>query len=81
MAMAGQPVNADRALVAGFVQEVYDEETFSAAVTEFVKGLTSMPAEALGLAKLAIDAAVNADRVTSRDFDRIANSALRNGSQ
>jgi enoyl-CoA hydratase/carnithine racemase len=81
MAMAGQPVNAERALVAGFVQEVYDAETFSTAVSEFVNGLTSMPAEALGLAKLAIDAAVNADRATARDFDRIANSALRNGSQ
>jgi enoyl-CoA hydratase/carnithine racemase len=41
--------------------------------------LTSFPREAMGLAKLAIDAAEHGDRRTARDVDRIEKTLLLSG--
>ena len=38
--------------------------------------MARLPQEAVGLAKLAIDAAASIDRGSARDFDRLANSVL-----
>lgn len=76
VAMAGQTLDAQRALAAGLVHAVYPEDEFDRLVREFALDLVGQPREAVGLAKLLVDAAATADRTTARDLDRIANSAL-----
>jgi enoyl-CoA hydratase len=76
IAMAGQTLDAEQALTAGLLHAVYPESTFDEQVRDFALDLVSQPAEALGLAKIVIDAAATADRTAARDLDRIANTAL-----
>lgn len=76
IAMAGQTIDAQQALAAGLLHAVYPESTFHEQVRAFALDLIGQPPEALGLAKLVIDAAATADRRTARDLDRIANTAL-----
>jgi enoyl-CoA hydratase len=81
MAMAGQNIDAQQALAAGFVHAVYPPERFRAEVATLARDLAGQPGEAVGLAKLVIDAAAAADRTTARDFDRIANTSLLLGEE
>ena len=76
LALASRSINAQQALDIGLVHEIYDDAVFAQRVREFASSLTKLSAEALGLAKLAIDAAASADRTTARDVDRIANTLL-----
>ncbi len=76
MAMASQNIDAQHAMSAGFVHAVYSPEEFVAGVEEFALDLISQYAEAIGVAKLVIDAAANSDRTSARDMDRIANTHL-----
>jgi enoyl-CoA hydratase/carnithine racemase len=76
IAMAGRTVDAERALAIGFVHEVFPAEDFARSVQSFADELVALSPQALGLAKLAIDASAGADRVTARDFDRVANTLL-----
>jgi enoyl-CoA hydratase/carnithine racemase len=76
LAMAGQSVDAEQAVNIGLAHQVLAEEGFAEAVQAFAQGLARASGEALGLAKLAIEAAATADRRTSRDIDRIANTLL-----
>jgi hypothetical protein len=45
---------------------------FHERVIDFAKELAAMPPEALGLAKVAIDAAASVDHRTAREIDRLA---------
>jgi enoyl-CoA hydratase/carnithine racemase len=76
LAMAGQELSAEQALIVGYLHAVYPATELQAKVAAFVADLLSQPSEALGLAKIVIDAAATADRTTARDVDRIANTAL-----
>jgi len=76
LAMAGENVTAEQAVHMGFVHKVLPEEGFHEAVHAWTRKLVSNSAEALGLAKIAIDAAVDSDRRTARHFDRLANTQL-----
>ena len=76
VSMAGQVIDADLALQIGFVHEVVAPDAFRARVRAFCDELAALPAEALGLSKLVIDAAVDADRTTQRHLDRIAVTTL-----
>ena len=76
MAMAAEPVDAQQAMTIGLVHAVYPEAEFSQRVQDFALRLAGMPREALGLAKIAIDAAETIDRRTAREFDRMAQSLL-----
>ncbi|EIV91593.1 enoyl-CoA hydratase/isomerase family protein [Frankia sp. QA3] len=76
LAMAARPVDAERALTIGLVHDVFTDEEFAASVREFARSLVALSPQALGLAKLAIDAAASVDRTTARDFDRVANTLL-----
>jgi enoyl-CoA hydratase len=76
MAMAGQPVDADRALQIGLLHDVFPADTFHGQVRQFAASLGAMPREAMGLAKVAIDAADTVDRRTARDIDRLAQTML-----
>jgi enoyl-CoA hydratase/carnithine racemase len=76
LAMASQNLTAEQALMAGYLHAVYPASELPAKVAAFVADLLSQPSEALGLAKIVIDAAATSDRRSARDFDRIANTAL-----
>jgi enoyl-CoA hydratase/carnithine racemase len=76
MAMAGEPVDAEQARSIGFVHQVFPDDTFPVDVAAFAGKLAAMPAEALGAAKIVVDAAADVDRTTARNIDRIANTAL-----
>lgn len=76
IAMAGQSVDADEARSIGLVHAVYPHEEFAERVQAFARHLASLPREAVGLAKIAIDAAASIDRRTARDFDRLAQTTL-----
>ena len=74
VAMAGENVDAELARTMGFVHHVFPDETFHADVQAWVRKLVGLSAEALGLAKITIDAAVDSDRRTARHVDRMANT-------
>ncbi len=76
LAMAGENITAEHALNIGLVHQVLPDEGFHDAVQAWVRKLISNSAEALGLAKIAIDAAVDSDRRTARHIDRMANTQL-----
>jgi enoyl-CoA hydratase len=76
VAMAGENVTAHEAVQMGFVHRVLPDEGFHDAVHAWVVGLIANSGEALGLAKIAIDAAVDSDRRTARHIDRMANTQL-----
>jgi enoyl-CoA hydratase len=76
LVMAGRTVDAPLGVTMGLVHEVIPAEELEQATAAFAASLTRLSPEALGLAKLGIDAAVSADRSSSRDFDRIANTVL-----
>lgn len=76
LAMAAQTVDAEEARAIGLVHRVIPDEVFADEVAAFAHHLARLPAEALGLAKLAIDAAADTDRTTARNVDRIANTLL-----
>jgi enoyl-CoA hydratase len=78
VAMAGENVTAEHAFQMGFVHRVLPDDGFADAVQAWVRKLISNSAEALGLAKIAIDAAVDSDRRTARHIDRMANTQLLN---
>jgi enoyl-CoA hydratase len=79
LAMACQTVDAQQALAMGLVQAVYPAAEFPTRVRAFCEKLASFPREAVGLAKLAIDAAEHGDRRTARDVDRLAQTLLLTG--
>jgi enoyl-CoA hydratase/carnithine racemase len=76
LAMAGQQLDAAGALAAGYLHAVYPAPELASKVREFALDLAAQPTEALGLAKIVIDAAGTSDRTAARDFDRVANTAL-----
>jgi enoyl-CoA hydratase/carnithine racemase len=79
LAMACETVDAGQALAMGLVQAVYPADGFPARARAFCERLASFPREAVGLAKLAIDAAEHGDRRTARDVDRLAQTLLLTG--
>lgn len=72
----GQTITSEKALEIGLLHDVFPAEVFNEKVREFAHHIASLPGEAVGLSKMAIDAAVNADRRTSRDFDRLVSTIL-----
>lgn len=76
LAMAGQTIDAQKAEHIGLVHAVYPAAVFAERVQDFARHLTTLPREALGLAKLAIDTASEVDRRSARDFDRLAQTLL-----
>jgi enoyl-CoA hydratase len=76
LAMACQTITAEQARQIGLVHDIYPADGFHEKVIEFAKALAAMPREALGLAKVAIDAAASVDRRTAREIDRLAQTTL-----
>ena len=76
MAMACQTVTAEQARQIGLVHDIYPADGFHEKVIDFAKALGALPREAVGLAKVAIDAAASVDRRTAREIDRLAQTTL-----
>lgn len=76
LAMAGQEVDAERALMMGLVHEVFPPEALLSGATDFARRLIEIPTECLGLAKLAVDLSADVDRTSQRHIERIANTNL-----
>jgi enoyl-CoA hydratase len=76
LAMAGENVDAELARTMGFIHQIFPDETFHTDVQAWVRKLVGMSPEALGLAKITIDAAFDSDRRTARHVDRMANTML-----
>ncbi len=76
IAMAGQRIDAERALSIGLVHEVMPVEGFHQTVRARVREIAQLPAEALAASKLAIDAVTDVDRTTARHIERLANGPL-----
>jgi enoyl-CoA hydratase len=76
MAMAAMPVTADEAHTMGLVNRVFPGSSFRQEVDAFCRHLVGLPAEAMGVAKLLTDMAVDTDRTTQRHVDRLANTPL-----
>ncbi|HEV8297716.1 MAG TPA: enoyl-CoA hydratase/isomerase family protein [Acidimicrobiales bacterium] len=73
MAMAAMPVGAEQAKTIGLVHDIYPEKTFLDDVYAFCRHLISLPAEPLGLAKIAVDIYADVhDRTVQRHIDRLA---------
>lgn len=79
LAMAGQTIDAERALAIGLVHDVYPADGFHDRVHEFAQKLVTLPREALGIAKVAIDMCAEADPRSARYVEQLANAALALG--
>jgi len=76
LVLAGQGVDAERALQMGLVQAVWDDEEFDQRSREFCRELAALPQEASAMAKITIDTVADLDRTGARQVERIANTAL-----
>ena len=77
LSMAGRRITAARALQIGLVHDVFEEAVLLDEVYDFCRDLMEIPADALGIAKLAVDMAADVqDRTVQRHLDRIANTTL-----
>jgi enoyl-CoA hydratase/carnithine racemase len=74
--MAGEPMDAQTALMAGLVQAVWPPEEFEERVWHFCQRLAEKPPDAVGVAKMAIDLCKDLDRAGGRSVERIANTPL-----
>ena len=75
--MAGRRVTAEQALRMGLVHEVFDADGFLDQVYGFCRELMTIPAEVLGVAKLAVDIYADVqDRTVQRHLDRLLVTGL-----
>ena len=79
MAMAGLRVDAGQAKQIGLVHDVFPAESFLDEVYAFCRDLITIPAESLGVAKLAVDMYADiSDRTAQRNIDRLIISGMLN---
>jgi len=76
LALAGENVDAQRALSIGLVHDVYPEAEFETKVRAFCERLNALPPEAFAVSKLAIELATDLERDQARNVERLANSIL-----
>lgn len=76
LGMAGERIDAETALKAGLVQAVWSPEEFEEQVWAFCQRLAAKDADAIGVAKLAIDLCQDLDRQGARTVERLANTPL-----
>jgi enoyl-CoA hydratase/carnithine racemase len=81
MIMGEQPIDAERALAIGLVQQVYPDETFEADVMAFCEKLGAQPPEMMAMAKLTIDLAADLTPGRGRIVERLGQSVLGTGAE
>jgi len=74
--MAGEQIDAQTAMIAGFVQAIYPPETFDDQVWAFCQRLISRPADVQGASKTAIELCYDLDRNSARRVERLTNTPL-----
>ncbi|MBV9995238.1 MAG: enoyl-CoA hydratase/isomerase family protein [Caulobacteraceae bacterium] len=74
--MAGEQIDAQTAMIAGFVQAIYPAETFEDEVWAFCKRVMSRPADVQGASKTAIELSYDLDRNSARRVERLTNTSL-----
>jgi enoyl-CoA hydratase/carnithine racemase len=78
IAMAGRQVAASKAFEIGLVHDVFAADTFMEQVYAFCRELTTIPAEVLGVAKLAVDIYADVhDRNVQRHIDRLIVTGIK----
>lgn len=81
LVLANRQVDAERALAIGIIHDVLDQEGFTDNALAFCRSLTTLPPEAFGAGKLAIELAADLDRAQARNVERLAVSALFQGAE
>jgi enoyl-CoA hydratase/carnithine racemase len=77
LTMTGKRIGAELAERIGLVHQVFPVATFEAEVMAFARRFVELPAEAVGMAKLAVDLATDVtDRAAQRQVDRLINTNL-----
>ncbi len=77
LVMSGEMVFAKHALEIGLVEEVLSPDNLMPRTMEFARQLAAKAPQAIGLAKLVINACANADPETGRNLERIGQSILK----
>ena len=81
LALAGQTVDASRALAMGLVHEVYPADQFETRVREFCDTLAQLPREAFAAGKIAVALCADLGRAEARNVERLAVSGLVMGDE
>jgi enoyl-CoA hydratase len=79
--MADQPINAERALMIGLVQDVYEDDEFEDRVMQFCKDLAAKPPEMMAMAKRTIDLVADAAPDQARQIEILGQSMLHIGDE
>ena len=79
--MANLAMDADRALMAGLVHDVYADEEFEQRVWDFCVNLAKQPPETVAASKLAIELVADLERGQARNVERLAVSSLVFGAE
>ncbi len=79
--MADQPIDAERALMIGLVQDVYEDAEFEARVAAFCTALAAKPPEMVAMAKLTINLMADAPAEQARGIERLGQSILHVGDE
>jgi enoyl-CoA hydratase/carnithine racemase len=81
LVLAGKTIDAERALSAGIVHEIYPAARFEEEVTAFCGMIASQPREAFAAGKLAIELTQDLGRDAARNVERLAASGLVQGDE
>jgi enoyl-CoA hydratase len=76
LSVAGEQIDARTAMMAGFVQAVYPDDSFEDEVWAFCQRIQQRPAEVQGVAKLAVELCYDLDKQQARHVERIVNTPL-----
>jgi enoyl-CoA hydratase/carnithine racemase len=76
LSVAGEQLDARTAMIAGFVQAVYPDESFEDEVWAFCQRIQERPQEVQGVAKLAVELCYDLDKQQARHVERIVNTPL-----
>lgn len=81
MVLAGQKIDAARALSIGIVHDVYPAAEFETRVDALCDTLAAIPREAFAAGKLAIELTADLGRAEARNVERLAVSGLVTGAE
>jgi enoyl-CoA hydratase len=76
LAMLDQRVDAPTARMMGLVHDIYPAEGFHQRVHELAVSFAQLPGEAVGVAKVTVDACVDLPRDSARHMERLVNTPL-----
>lgn len=81
MILAARPIDAQRALMAGLVCEIFPDEDFEETVLDWCRDLARQPPEMAAMAKLTIDLAAESTPDNAKKIERLGQSLLQIGDE